>query len=186
MKEQTNTTTAANADDADAPPGEHDEESKEHPSSAAATSTKTSTTSSTCTTNSTKVKTLMIISLSLNILVLVPICALLIANVDRIQNIYGPLTEARGILLSIYMSIAIGSAVLLLEWNHPDKRQVALLLFLQIVYKITTPFTTPPGTGIRNPVVISNLAISVLHGITVGFIWAESGNPFRSVYRKRG
>mmetsp|Transcript_7986 Transcript_7986/g.15045 ORF Transcript_7986/g.15045 Transcript_7986/m.15045 type:complete len:185 (+) Transcript_7986:116-670(+) len=184
MKQTNTTTAAADVDDVDAP-GEHDEESKEHPPPAAATSTKTTITT-TSTNKSTKVKTLMIISLSLNILVLIPICGLLIANVDRIQNIYGPLTEARGILLSIYMGIAIGSAVLLLGWNHPDKRQVAFLLFLQIVYKITTPFTTPPGTGIRNPVVISNLAISVLHGITVGFIWAESGNPFRSVYHKRG
>jgi hypothetical protein len=132
------------------------------------------------TSTSGKVKALMITSLSLNIIVLVPISALLIANVDRIQNIYGPFTEARGILLSIYMSIAIGSGMLLL-WNLEDnKRQVAFLLFLQIVYKITTPFTTG---NIRNPVVISNLAISALHGITVGFIWVEGGNPFRS-YRK--
>lgn len=135
--------------------------------------------SNSTTSSSGKVKALMITSLSLNIIVLVPISALLIANVDRIQNIYGPFTEARGILLSIYMSIAIGSGMLLL-WNLEDKRQVAFLLFLQIVYKITTPFTTG---NIRNPVVISNLAISVLHGITVGFIWVEGGNPFRS-YRK--
>lgn len=53
-----------------------------------------------------RVKLLSIASLTLNIVVLIPICALLAADLKRMENVYGPKTEARGILLSM-ISISV-------------------------------------------------------------------------------
>jgi hypothetical protein len=72
-------------------------------------------------------------------------------------SVFGDWTPARGILLSIYMAIAVASAALLVR---PDPRMASILLGLQIIYKVTTPFTV--GT-LKNPVVISNLVIAVTH-----------------------
>lgn len=66
-----------------------------------------------------------------------------------------------GVLLSIYVAIAVLSLVLLLR---PDRRMISALLLVQVVYKVTTPITV--GT-LANPVVISNLAISVIHTVTL-------------------
>ena len=74
---------------------------------------------------------------------------------------YGEATQARGVLLSIYVAIAVLSLVLLLR---PDRRMISALLLVQVVYKVTTPITV--GT-LANPVVISNLAISVIHTVTL-------------------
>jgi hypothetical protein len=41
-----------------------------------------------------------------------------------------------------------------------DPRSIAALLAVQVVYKLTTPFTV--GT-LRNPVVLSNLGIVSIH-----------------------
>jgi hypothetical protein len=112
------------------------------------------------------------ISLIINIAVLVPICSALMIDADWVQNGYGPITQARGILLSIYLSIAFASIILLFL---KDPKLVASLLFVQVVYKLTTPFTV--GT-FGNPVVISNLLISVFHAVTLYFIW-RAGQLFK-------
>ena len=96
---------------------------------------------------------------------------------------WGPPTEGRGILLSIYFAILAVSVALLnlhtyyTSYSNRDasrhqatiEHMVAALLITQILYKITTPITA----GWTNPVVISNLCISVLHGITLYFQWQE-------------
>ena len=43
---------------------------------------------------------------------------------------------------------------------------VAALLAVQIIYKLTTPFTVQ---SLSNPVVLSNLAIAAFHAVT---LWA--------------
>ena len=115
---------------------------------------------------------MVVASLLVNVAVLLPVCAGLIRKDDWARACFGEATPARGILLSIYVAIGFGSLLLLIG-RQPAL--VALLLGLQIVYKITTPFTV--GT-IRNPVVISNLAIAAFHLITLGVIWGAIGNPF--------
>lgn len=104
------------------------------------------------------------VSLFLNILVLVPVCAGLLLRATWIDAAYGPATQARGILLAVYLAILIGSAVLLFR---PAPQQVAVLLCLQVVYKLLTPITV--GT-FRNPVVISNIVIAAIHAVTVSLI----------------
>jgi hypothetical protein len=108
---------------------------------------------------------LILASLSLNILVLVPVCLGLLTKADWTLSAYGADTPARGILLSVYLAILICSAGLLAK---PIPAMVAALLLVQIVYKVTTPFTV--GT-LANPVVTANLGIALFHCITLWSIW---------------
>lgn len=88
-------------------------------------------------------------------------------------SVFGDSTPARGILLSIYFSITVAFMLLFVQRSP---RPVATLLLIQIVYKITTPFTV--GV-LQNPVVISNLAVAALHAVMLVSIFRASGNPFR-------
>jgi hypothetical protein len=101
------------------------------------------------------------LSLVLNLVVLVPVCAGLLLGSERMAAVFGGSTPARSILLSIYLAIGLAS-VGLLVWPRVD--MIIALLGLQVVYKLTTPFTV--GT-LRNPVVISNVGIAVVHGATL-------------------
>ena len=115
-------------------------------------------------------KTMIYLSLGLNILVLIPIVVLMAINSPFVDEAWGEFTAARGILMSIYLSILVVSVLLVFR---PVPSFVAALLIVQVVYKLTTPFTV--GTFL-NPVVISNLAISVLHIATLATIFAFMGN----------
>ena len=119
-------------------------------------------------------KKLIVLSLILNIAVLVPVCVGLITDANWCQFGYGEMTTARGILLSIYLSILLVSC-LFLVFRNPSS--VAALLLVQILYKLTTPVTV--GT-LQNPVVISNLGIAIFHTVTLVVIWRVMGNPFRA------
>jgi len=88
------------------------------------------------------------------------------------QGSFGEATPARGILLSVYPSIAFASALLLV---FHDPKLVAVLLLLQIIYKLTTPLTV--GT-LMNPIVVSNLGIAAFHAVTLIVIWRAIGYPF--------
>lgn len=112
-------------------------------------------------------RALIVASLALNIAVLVPVCFGLLAKAGWTLAAYGPDTPARGILLSIYLAILMGSAGLLLK---PVPAMVAALLMVQIGYKLTTPFTVG---SVGNPVVLSNLAIAGFHSLTLWTIWKE-------------
>lgn len=113
-------------------------------------------------------------SLILNVVVLVPIVILMMSKSKRVDHAWGVFTPARGILMSIYFSILVASVALLFV---PVPAFVVALLTVQVIYKVTTPFTV----GITNPIVISNLAISALHIVTVLTIFAEVGSQFVSV-----
>lgn len=110
-------------------------------------------------------RALIYASLGLNILVLVPVCLGLLTKADWTLAAYGPDSAARGILLSIYLAILVCSAGLLFK---PLPAMVAALLLVQILYKVTTPFTVG---SFGNPVVISNLAIAAFHCLTLWTIW---------------
>lgn len=101
------------------------------------------------------------LSLLLNIFVLTPVCYGLMTDAAWARKTYGVDSPARGILLSIYFSILLVSLGLPF-FGQPIA--VAALLLVQIVYKVTTPFTV--GT-IRNPVVTSNILIAAFHSATV-------------------
>ena len=105
------------------------------------------------------------LSLLLNLVVLTPISVGLITDASWIGEAYGPFTAARGILLSVYLSIGLVSLLLLLA---PEPRAVGALLLVQVVYKLTTPVTV--GT-LFNPVVVSNLGIAAFHTVTIVLIF---------------
>ena len=104
---------------------------------------------------------LILASLGLNVLVLVPVCLGLLLRSRWVEAAYGLETPARGILLSVYLAILFASAGLLVM---PVPAMVAGLLILQIVYKVSTPFTV---RSFSNPVVVSNLAIAAVHIVTL-------------------
>lgn len=79
---------------------------------------------------------------------------------------WGPPSPARGILLSIYAAILILS-VLLLLLGQP--LLAAPLLAVQILYKLMAPFIVRDW---RNPVILSNLAIAVVHCVTLAGLWS--------------
>jgi hypothetical protein len=115
-------------------------------------------------------KTMVYLSLGLNILVLIPIVVLMAMKSPIVDEAWGEFTAARGILMSIYLSILVVSVFLVFK---PVPSFVAALLIVQVVYKLTTPFTV--GT-VSNPIVISNLAISIFHIATLATIFALMGN----------
>ena len=112
-------------------------------------------------------KKMIRLSLLLNIAVLIPVCLGFLSDASWVDHGYGPETAARGILLSIYGAILMVSALLLL--TH-DVRLIAPLLLVQVVYKLTTPFTVG---NLANPVVISNIVIAVVHLATLMLILRE-------------
>lgn len=105
------------------------------------------------------------LSLGLNVLVLTPIVIGMAVGSSRIEYAWGEFTAARGILASIYFALLVLSLALLFKTVPVF---VVPLLATQVIYKLTTPFTV--GT-LLNPVVMSNLAISVLHAITLWTIY---------------
>jgi hypothetical protein len=115
-------------------------------------------------------KTLIYVSLALNIAVLIPIVILMAIRSPIVDETWGGFTAARGILMSIYLSILVVSVLLLF---NPVPAFVAALLLVQVIYKLTTPFTVGM---ISNPVVISNLAISAVHLVTLVVIFVVMGN----------
>jgi hypothetical protein len=104
---------------------------------------------------------MMTVSLILNIVVLTAFCGAFLVFPSRIGKVLGPFTAGRGILLAIYLTILIAS-VLLLVFKIPIL--AFALFFMQISYKLICPFTV--GT-VKNPVVISNIAIAIFHSVTV-------------------
>ena len=101
------------------------------------------------------------ISLVLNVLVLIPVCSGILLKANWAVDSYGVETPARGILLSIYLSILIFSAVLLFKF---DPKFVMALLSVQIIYKLLSPIMVGTFT---NPVIISNLFIALFHSYSV-------------------
>lgn len=106
------------------------------------------------------------LSLAINIVVLLPICTGILRDSSWVEDAWGVRTPARSILFSIYLAILATSIVLLFL---PDPKFVAALLLVQVIYKMTTPFTV---ANWRNPVVVSNLLIAALH---IAAIFSLSG-----------
>ncbi len=113
-------------------------------------------------------KKMIRLSLLTNVLVLIPVCLGLLFDAAWVVNGYGEPSPARGILLSIYGAILLVSLGLL--WKTVPIA-VASLLLVQVLYKITTPLTVG---ALDNPVVISNLVIAALHGITLVLMYRNT------------
>ncbi|ESQ73788.1 hypothetical protein [Asticcacaulis sp. AC402] len=108
---------------------------------------------------------MLLVSLALNIMVLVPVLGVLAANGRAAEYAWGSDTAARRILAAIYAAILFASVTLLA--GHLLKYDVLAwaqaLLAIQVVYKVLTA----PFVGLRNPVVLSNLGIAIVHATTL-------------------
>jgi len=120
-------------------------------------------------------QTMIYISLALNIVVLVPIVVLMAIKLPLVDTAWGPSTEARAILWSVYIAILFASIFLVFM---PVISFIAALLAVQVIYKFTTPFTVG---SFSNPVVISNLVIATLHAVTLVSIFSEIGTQLLTV-----
>ena len=116
-------------------------------------------------------KRMIYISLIINVVVLIPVCIGLISDAPWVEHGYGPVSPARGILLSIYGSILLVSLGLLMK---PLPLLVAPLLLVQVIYKLTTPFTVDSFT---NPVVVSNILVALVHLLTLWLIFRVAQHP---------
>ena len=116
------------------------------------------------------------VSLAVNLAVLLAVvpARALFSGADFVAAAWGPPTAARGILLSVYAAIRVSSALLLwLYERRADKaaaeHMVAALLGVQVLYKVTTPFTA----GASNPVALCNLAVAAVHAVTLSLLWRQ-------------
>ena len=100
-------------------------------------------------------------SLILNIVVLVPVCYFMLTNNYKMVKTMGEFTPSRGILLAIYTTILLASILLIF---FADAKLVFALFFMQIVYKLLSPFTVKT---LRHPFVISNILIATFHLVTI-------------------
>jgi hypothetical protein len=112
----------------------------------------------------------IIVSLTLNVLVLVPVLIAMRTDRPWVEAAYGSRTPARDILFAIYAAILLASGALLAAWVPASDRAFVeaaaiALLSVQVLYKVGTAVTVE--RALRNPVVLSNLGIAVVHGATI-------------------
>ncbi len=100
-------------------------------------------------------------SLILNIAVLIPVCYFMLTNNIRMVKTMGEFTPSRGILLAIYITILLASILLIF---FTDVKLAFALFFMQIVYKLLSPFTVKT---LKHPFVISNIFIAIFHLVTI-------------------
>lgn len=105
---------------------------------------------------------MIVLSLIVNVLVLVPVLVGLLRDSAGMADTFGVDTPARAILVSVYLAIALLSAVLLLAPPGARADLVPGLLAVQIIYKVITVALLGP----THPVALANLLIAALHGVT--------------------
>ena len=113
---------------------------------------------------------MLTVSLTLNVIVLVPVVLGLLREARWVNHVYGAATPARGILTAVYTSILVMSAGLLALnlANVASALGPALgLLTAQVIYKLLSPGLVG---DLRNPVVLSNLAIAAVHLVTLALL----------------
>ena len=122
---------------------------------------------------------MIVVSLILNVVVLIPVAASLVWRAGWTIQSFGERTPARDILLCVYLAILAASVALLVAVAAPHANwvngAVVALLAVQVLYKITTAVAV--RRSLRNPVVLSNLGIAIVHLITLCVI--VSGGALR-------
>lgn len=116
---------------------------------------------------------MLAVSLWLNIVVLLPVIWVLARNRAAAANAWGPDTPARRILASIYAAILVSSIVLVALSSAATTDIIPwaqALLGLQVIYKALSAYVV----GLRNPVVLSNIAIALVHLATLAMLWDPS------------
>lgn len=111
------------------------------------------------------------LSYVVNLLVLVPLLSAFALQPANMDSVFGPITDARRILVCLYATIAVASIAglaLMTIGETALATQIGLTLFaLQIIYKLMTV----PMVGLSSPVVLTNLAVVAIHSATLITVW---------------
>lgn len=120
------------------------------------------------------VRQMLRISTILNIVVLVPVVSVILLDLVQVERVWGINQPSRQILVSIYLAILIASISLF--FLKPNTRLVVsvTVFSMQIIYKTLTAFIVV--NALTNPVVLSNLAINVVHLLTLYTIFKHHPN----------
>jgi len=114
------------------------------------------------------------ISTILNIVVLVPVISVILLDFVQVERVWGVNQPSRQILVSIYLAILIASiGLFFLKANA--RLVVSVTVFsMQIIYKTLTAILVV--NAFTNPVVLSNLAINMVHLLTLYTIFKHHPN----------
>ncbi|MEI7927731.1 MAG: hypothetical protein WCH40_04215 [Verrucomicrobiales bacterium] len=117
--------------------------------------------------------TLILLSLVVNVLVAGYMGFAIGFRLNRmlpgLDEVFGPDSTSRQILACLYLAIAVCSVVALAD-SSLRLRIIVVLFPLQIFYKVLSAFLV---TDRRNPVPKANLAISVLHGVSLYYAFTR-------------
>ena len=97
-----------------------------------------------------------------NIILLLPVCMILLMNGKAADRAWGAKTDGRSILLAVYFTILLFIVLLFFVGPSGLLPIVHTLLAIQITFKLISVITI----GISSAVVISNIAIGLLHSGT--------------------
>ena len=110
-------------------------------------------------------------STMLNIIVLVPVISVILLDLVQVESVWGENQPSRQILVSIYIAILI-STISLFFLKGQTKLIIAVTIFsMQIIYKTLTAVLVV--NAFSNPVVLSNLAINIVHLSTLFTIFKK-------------
>jgi ABC-type uncharacterized transport system permease subunit len=111
------------------------------------------------------VKRMLCVSTMLNIVVLIPVISVILLDLLQVERVWGTNQASRQILVSIYIAILVAS-IGLLFLRGQVKIVVSITVFsMQIIYKFLTALIVVDS--LSNPVVLSNLAINIVHLMTI-------------------
>lgn len=120
------------------------------------------------------VNRVLMTSTILNILVLIPVISVILLDLVQVERVWGSNQPSRQILVSIYLAILLASISLLFLKSKASLIVAVTLFSMQIIYKtLTAVFVINAFT---NPVVLSNLAINVVHLFTIYTIFKHHPN----------
>ena len=110
---------------------------------------------------------MLTLSLGLNALIVFPVSLGMLSGTPGMVAAFGPDSDARQILASVYLAIGLVSLAamigLMSEYRDIIIPMAAGLLMMQVVYKLITVATV----GLGSPVVLTNIAVIVVHTATL-------------------
>lgn len=116
---------------------------------------------------------MMTVSLLVNIVIVFPVSVGILLNQPAMTAAFGPQSDARAILASVYLAIGLVSVIMLAGLASKNSDLIATmaigLLSMQVVYKTITILTV----GFASPVVVTNLCVIAVHAVTLG-LWARA------------
>ena len=123
------------------------------------------------------VKMMFNISVILNLLVLIPVVSVILLNLVQVERVWGENQPSREILVSIYIAILLASIGLYFLKGQTQLIVTVTVFSLQIIYKTLTAVLVTDAFS--NPVVLSNLAINVVHISTLYVVFKHYPNLFK-------